>query len=59
MSGSGVCRVDTLGAEKKPDLAAITGVHVGGHTASDPANSYNWAVYLTSDVIHWITAQMA
>jgi len=58
MSGSGVCRVDTLSGET-PDLAAITGVHVSGHAAADPANSYNSAIYLTSDIIQWITEQMA
>lgn len=58
MSGSGVCRVDTL-VGATPDLAAITGVHVSGHTATDPANSYNTAIYLTRDVIRWITEQMA
>lgn len=56
MSGSGVCRIDPVSGN--PDLATITGVHVGGEDTGDPATSYNKAVYLTDAVIQELTAKI-
>lgn len=56
MSGSPVVRVDPRDGGV-PDLASITGVHVGN--GSRPDGAYNKAVYLSTGVIQWIAGQMA
>lgn len=56
MSGGGVCRVDPDGGV--PDVATITGVHVGGVDTGDPATSYNKAVYLTDAIIRELAAKI-
>jgi hypothetical protein len=31
---------------------------VAGYEATDPDDRYNWGVYLTSEIIQWVTEQV-
>jgi V8-like Glu-specific endopeptidase len=58
-SGSAVCQVHTgEGGAQVPNLAHINAVHVAGYEATDPDDRYNWGVYLTSEIIQWVTEQV-
>jgi len=59
-SGSAVCRVHVgQGGTEVPDLAHVNAVHVDGNDVVDPDDRYNWGVYLTPEIIRWVTEQLA